>query len=748
VGTWVLHLAVYKTMALKIFGKQAKQPPAEAPLHTYLCLMFVNQSVQAALWKIEGSDIQTLSQSSLLAFEDDEDGLLKADQALQELEQDSEHISEVVFGFDPQWVDKVGLLAHRKSFIKSLTENLGLTPVGFVVVTDALIQHILSKNAMASEVLIYTHHDTVSIFLLKQGKLIHELAVGRSENIIQDIVEGLARFTNELTGKDAYLPAKLVLASPVLSAQEMDDAQQKIMSYNWSENHPFVQKPVVETMVALDVLQAVVEQAGSAVAEAKGLKGRSATAAPVAADAEEFGFENIDSPVEGGDNFASADGAQATSFGVPIGMEKLPEPQSRTMGASSRTVGPKRKWQLPNFLQKLKHWYQNHPHKNVILGGVGGGVLALLAIFIGWTALAYRVEISVELTEQVITKDVEITIDPTVASSRPEQQILKGSLEELEVTGSETIDTTGVTLVGERASGEVTIFNKTTAPKTFTAGTSLTTGSVGFTLDDEVTVASASSEESGGQAVTTFGQTDVGVTASAIGAEGNIGEGTELTIDSFSLSTYAAQAKGGFAGGSSREVRVVAPEDRTQALEVLETKLVTQASQMFSEKSGDGLFYAPTSRTSVEEANYSAAAGDETDRLTLDLTLQVTGVSYRAEDLRPLWEAALADDIPEGYQLIDDDPEFLSDIRPAATASARVILDASVRAKARPPFDQPAVVESILGLPLRELLVSLTERPEIENADYQLKPGVARFLVRKVPTNLERVTIMVTNQAE
>ncbi|MFH2118725.1 MAG: hypothetical protein ABII10_03250, partial [Candidatus Paceibacterota bacterium] len=258
-------------MALKIFGKQAKSAEVETPPHTYLCLMFVNQSVQAALWKIDGKEIQTLSESSLITFEDDEDGLIKADQALQELGAGSENISEVVFGFDPQWVDEVGLLKEKKMFIKSLTENLGLTPVGFVVITDALIQEILSKDSMASEVLIYAHNDTVSIFLIKQGKLVHQLAVGRSDNIVQDIVEGLARFTKELTSKDAFLPAKLVLASPVLSVQEMNDAQQQITSYNWSENHPFVQAPVVETMTTLDVLYAVVEQAGAAVAESKGL---------------------------------------------------------------------------------------------------------------------------------------------------------------------------------------------------------------------------------------------------------------------------------------------------------------------------------------------------------------------------------------------------------------------------------------------------------------------------------------------
>ncbi|MFH2118651.1 MAG: hypothetical protein ABII10_02870, partial [Candidatus Paceibacterota bacterium] len=400
--------------------------------------------------------------------------------------------------------------------------------------------------------------------------------------------------------------------------------------------------------------------------------------------------------------------------------------------------------QMPTIFKKISHWYNNHPHKKVILGGIVGGIITLLAMFAGWMVLAHQLEISVQLTEKVIQKDVEIIIDPTVAKSNPEKQILKGSLEKLEVTGSETIDTTGVTLVGERSKGTVTLLNKTTASKIFAAGTSLSTGSLTFSLDEEVTVASASDQ---GDSLD-YGQVDIAVTADEIGADGNLSEGTELTVSNFSTDTYLAKAKSGFNGGSSREVRVAATEDRTEVLSLLKDKLIDEASKQFEQKSGNGTYYAPTSKTKTIEANYSAAAGDETDRLTLDLTLEVVGVSYLSDDLRPLWEAALSEDIPEGYSLMAENPEFLSEIRPEATASSRVILDVAVTAKARPPFDQQAIKENILGLSLRELIGHLTERPEIESASFQLKPGIAKFLVRKTPTTADRINIIVSNQAK
>ncbi len=739
-------------MPLKFFSKSKGEEPSASP-HTFLCLMFVNRSVQAALWKIEGEEIVDLSQSSLLSFEDDDDGLIKIDQALQELGPESENVNQVVFGFDPHWVNGDGLIKDRKAFIKRVTEDLGLQPVGFVVITDALTQQLISEESMTSAVMVYVQEDTVFIFLMQQGKLVDQLSVGRSDDIVQDIVEGLARFAKQLTGKDSYLPPKLLLASPVLSSAELDDAQQQITAYNWSENHSFMQTPVVESMLALDVLQAVVKQGGLAVAESKGLKGKHSEAADeVAAGAADFGFEDVDSPVDEGDNFAApADKSAVTSFGVPIDEEKITDESSQLSNKTAQKMtnrSNKRKFKMPAIFGKIAAWYRHHPHKNAIRGGIIGGMVALLLLIIGWAAFAYQVVISVQLAEKVIAKDLEIVVDPNIASTNVERQILKGSLETLEVTDETTIETTGVTLVGDAAKGTVTIFNKTTAPKTFTAGTSLSTGSVAFTLDDEVTVASASSEESGGQAVTTFGQEEAAVTATGIGAEGNIGGGTKLTIANFATSTYEATAKETFSGGSSREVRVVDEEDLTDILQTLTDSLLDEAAKQFADKSGNGTYYVLTSSYDVVEENYSAEAGDETNQLGLALTLETSAVKYNSADIRPLLEEALKDEIPEGYALIEDEPELLTSPRDDATGSStRVVLDANVKTKARPPIDQANVIDSILGLSLDEMVMRLADRPEIERASYVLRPGIAKWFTSKVPNNLDRVTLEISNEA-
>src|SRR5690606_33437967 len=157
------------------------------------------------------------------------------------------------------------------------------------------------------------------------------------------------------------------------------------------------------------------------------------------------------------------------------------------------------------------------------------------------------------------------------------------------------------------------------------------------------------------------------------GSESNLGKDTALTIANFSTDTYSAVAKDAFSGGSSREVRVVSAEDRTTVLQQLRAKLIDDAGKKLTEKSGDGTYYIPTAVARVLEEEYDGAVGAEADSVGLTLRLSVSGVVYRSEDLRPILEEALKEDIPEGYQLVDEEPQLLTSSQ-EATSSTRVVL--------------------------------------------------------------------------
>jgi len=743
---------------LPFLAKNKTQEASSAvPENSFIGLVFTDSGVRAVFWRIEaGRVILDQKKSAIHNFANDEEAIVATDEALNELVRESESVNEVVFGFDPKWVGETGLVKEKKPLIKKLTDSLSLKPVGFVVVTDALVQDIFSREKTVSQIVIYVQENTLYLMLLKKGKLVQQISVGRSETVVSDIVEGLARLNTD-GDEDGYLPAKMVLASLVLSDQDLQDIRTSIIGYDWADKHPFVQAPLIEKFQADQVLELVIEQGGLAVAETKGLTKSETTEENSTAPSEkpealeDFGFSNVDTKVIG-DNFASVETKEekttATSFGIPIAEAELPKERKALRSDKEDDLEKNQVHQSkkPMAMNKLFSWYQHHPHKKIILGGIVGGVIASIALFIGGLILSYKVEVNVELAEKIISKEVELTVDTTVATSNVEKLTLRGELEKAEYTDTKVIGTTGVKLVGEKATGQVTILNKTTSPKTFAAGTVFSTGTLNFTLNEETTVASASVTTSGTSETKDYGKQDAKITASKIGADSNIAEETELTIASFDKSTYSASVLETFTGGSSREVRVISQEDKALVLSELKKTLVEKAQEDYKNKSGNGTYYALSGKQKVLTAEYSSEVGEEEDELALDLSMEFEAIRYLSEDIKPLAVDILKEDLPANYEFTAEDPEILTSPKEEATGSSQVVLTANVSARALPIFDQQNLLSILKGMPLSDVIGRTTERPEIKAASYQLKPGLVGAFVSTVPQAENRIIINIQEE--
>ncbi|MCC6711559.1 MAG: hypothetical protein IT416_04395 [Candidatus Pacebacteria bacterium] len=735
---------------------KAQDNHSAVPENSFIGLVFTDSGVRAVFWRIEaGRVILDQKKSAIHNFTNDEEAIVATDEALNELVRESEAVNEVVFGFDPKWVGETGLIKDKKPLIKKLTDSLSLKPVGFVVVTDALVQDIFSREKTVSQIVIYIQENTLYLMLLKKGKLVQQISVGRSEAVVSDIVEGLARLNTD-GDEDGYLPAKMVLASLVLADQDLQDVRTSIIGYDWADKHPFVQAPLIEKLQADHVLDIIIEQGGLAVAETKGLTKpeiggeNSNSTGEKLENLEDFGFSNVDTKVIG-DNFSQVETKEekttATSFGIPIAEAELPKERKTLVSRSDKEDDLAKKQthqsKKPMFMNKFFSWYQHHPHKKIILGGIIGGVIASIALFIGGLVLSYKVEVNVELAEKVISKEVELTVDTTVATSNVEKLTLRGELEKTEYTDTKVVATTGVKLVGEKATGQVTILNKTTSPKTFAAGTVFSTGTLNFTLNEETTVASASVTTSGTSETKDYGKQDAKITASKIGADSNIAEETELTIANFDKSTYSASVVETFTGGSSREVRVISQEDKALVLSELKQTLFKKAQEDYKNKSGNGTYYALSGKQKVITAEYSSEVGEEEDELALDLSMEFEAIRYLSEDIKPLAVDILKEDLPANYEFTAEDPEILTSPKEEATGSSQVVLTANVSAKALPIFDQQNLLSILKGLPLSDVIGRTTERPEIKAASYQLKPGLVGAFVSTVPQAEDRIIINI-----
>ena len=129
---------------------------------------------------------------------------------------------------------------------------------------------------------------------------------------------------------------------------------------------------------------------------------------------------------------------------------------------------------------------------------VGGGVVLLLALLIGFYWYVPKATVTLVVESRVVDESLTIKVDPKAQTLDPQNNVLPGQPVEVNVSGTKSLPTTGTAIIGDPARGEVTLYNKTNQSRTFAAGTDLVgPNSLGFSLDTETTIASSSSSTEG-----------------------------------------------------------------------------------------------------------------------------------------------------------------------------------------------------------------------------------------------------------
>lgn len=738
----------------------------------FLAVLLTNSTVRATWWAVADGQLARHELSDIQAYTDRKSCIVATDKSLQNLGKESEHINEVLFGLEPSWTDAQGIVDERKSWLKELTKELSLHPVGFVVCPEAVAQAWMERQPTESFVLVYLTANDVLVSLVAVGKLLATVTVGRSAAVAADLKEALARIQTNAAAAPTHWPTKFLVMSMEVSPGELDDIKQQLQQVDWP-GKAFIQPPVITTISVGEIVAAVVQQGGKAVALDQDIPLEqtahpAVTAPPMAMESptgSDFGFQEVEpvavqgealfdgSPdanvvVPADDNEKaiieepSAGGKQLPkAFGIPIPWERViqgravPTPEPNPMTTPDTMVMP----------TKHKHGKKSWWHKHVKLALIGfvAGLVTLLGIT--WFALATQTQatVTVTLKAKPVTTTTTLTVDPKLEQSDLTTQALAGQILKKTLTGKKTVTASGVKLVGDKAKGTVVLANKTDASKTFAAGTKLAAGTLVFILDKEVTVpgASVSSQSSQGE-TRTYGRSEATITADKIGPEGNLSKDAALKVGDFADSSYAAVTKEALAGGSSREVQVVAEKDRETVLTNLKQELAAQAISAFSSEAPPDQRVLPTGNITVKKAEYSAKVGDEVNELVLQLEAEAAAVSYRIADIEPLARTILQGNVPANHQLVAQAPEILTSPAPMASSSAKLQLTANLSSRAVPKVESNQWAEKMKGKSITQAQQLLQQQPEVEKVVITQQPSFIRFFWKNLPSQAQRITIV------
>lgn len=694
-----------------------------------LCILLSDEQVQAQLLAVNSVGVVVKSRSSRKGYSSLDTAVLRVDECLRELGSESESVNEVIFGLQPDWVSGNTIAKSKMDLLHRITTDLSLQAVGFVVTTEAVLEYELLRNSNFSGSVCVVGTTQLFLLLSVQGSVIGVDQVKRSGSVAADMTEAIARLASHLQPGSRF-PDSLLLASLDLADTQLKAFEQECVQMSWSAVEALGKVPAIRVIGEEEYALIIGTGAGRATDLPQENQPTVQEASTVLRDTEAVAVKPDGTTL---DSEQQAPTPVATSFGIPISSDKLlakPETKKAQALLAELEVDPEPK-------------KRSFTHKHGVVIGVLGGVLALIISYVVGALFFASVTITITPALQTVSDTVEITLDPELTATDPQTKALAAQSVTQQVTGTDDILTTGVEIVGEKATGTVIIYNKVTAEKELAAGTELKAGELIFTLDEATTLPAA--EE--GKKETKYSETEVKVTAKAIGAEGNIAKETSFRVGDYSSSTYEGEAKEAFTGGSSREVRVVAEADRKALLDDLTTSLIAKASDELEANTPDGTYVIPPTGYKVIEAKYDAELKTEAERLSLTLTIEIASLSYTASDLRPIAQAVLSNKVSQGYTLLDTDPQILTspeETTAVASGSAKVIqLEAQVTSQAQPEFDTAAIIASIQKLPIEQAQQRLASDARIKQTVITVEPSIFAPLVSSVPGSVERVSLVI-----
>lgn len=619
--------------------------------------------IESGIWRVKDEKTEVIAQGGITSWQEGnvESLIAAADSSLSSaaanLEGDAQEPSKVVFGLPPSWIEEGSIKKERLDVLKKLSQELELTPAGFVVIPEAIVHFLkVREGAPPNGILVGLSEDSIDVTLVYNGKLSGTIEVARSMSLGSDVAEGLARLPQSLV----QYPSRLLLYNH--RAGNLDEARQSLIEVEWKDlKVPFLHTPKVEVLPEDVSVSAVSLAGGAEVGHAKAVVlPEDETAEEEAVGTEEPVVDKILAkklPEVSPEDLGFVQDSDVALGDVNSEKEEVQSKEETEHGELQREndlpIEPKAQETKRSFFPKVPQ-----------LGGVSlpGGfrkLLAIIGVFLGILlvagTLAYwylpKAKVVIYIAPKILEKNIEFSVDQNLEVINNANKVVPGNIIEVQVSGDKTSSATGTKTVGERSRGQVTITHVGGAT-TLKSGTVLTgPNALKFTLDADVSIAS-------GAGVLNPSQKAASATASDIGAQYNLVSGTEFSVGNFSKDSFGARNEAALSGGTSRSVSAVTKEDRENLEKELLAELLEKGSSEARNKKGENEILVDGSAAfNTDKEEFSHKVGEEAGSLKLTLSGTVSILALPQAGINSLILSALEKDVPGDFSLRQDQIE-------------------------------------------------------------------------------------------
>ncbi|MCL4365849.1 baseplate J/gp47 family protein [Patescibacteria group bacterium] len=771
-----------KATAFLPLGKKEEQ------LEYFFAVNIGVEKLTAALWTIEGKQLKVLNTASADYPALDEiatgvDRLLDQVLGLKEVEP-----QKILFGVPDTWLSGEDLKEEYLKILRNLVKELELTPMAYVATSHALV-HFLEKQegVPATAILVGFEKLHLTVTVVRAGKLDGVKVIKRDENAGSDIEKTLFTFTDVET-----LPSRILTYG--FDASELKN---QLLSFSWMSKLSFLHFPKIDVLEDEVEIKSVCLAGGSEInpdvvyidQPAKKQKERVnilAEESPEVSDKldkledqkivkpepkaetadrveqDDFGFmvgdvaaeaelegKQARSDVESNDE--PADFTEEEPDGVRRGTRisgaedqyrsKLDEPEE--MKSEDLTMVRESNLELDDFSRdsapKSPVLPKKHKKKLSFTAlSVLFGIIGIIALVVGAYIFFVKADVKVFVEPKIVENDAQVIADPNQKTVNEEGKIIPGQIIETEISGSAKDNASGKRQIGDPAKGTIIVYNKTSDPQTLSKGTQVSgSGGIKFTLDTSVTIASQSASDSG----ITFGKANTTVTATAIGADGNLPSGSDFTIAGQSADKMVAKSEGNFSGGTSKDVTVVSSEDQQKLLAKLSSDLRQQSQQKLQEKYPDKKILQEALLEQITSKKYSKNINDQANEFSLNMTVKYRGTAYNDADLKTIVSKLVTTQVPDGFELNLSETETQADVA-KLEKDGKVVFLAKFKTKLIPKIDTEKIKNQIKFKTSSEVADILKGMENVLGSEIKMTPNLPKILER-MPILSKNITVEV-----
>ncbi len=697
---------------------------------------------------------------------------------------ENEQAEKTIFSVPYSWQTDGKISKDNLMKLKKICDALELKAIGFIISVEAVVNFMQKKDGVPVKAIFVEHAANQAIVYIVEKSNIVEV---QSSEVGEDFVTTVEKLLTQVEKVDSF-PAKIILHD----YEGVESLQQEFLNHEWKKELNFLHVPQVmvlekgyeneavingvATQMGFDVLHDV--KAGAVVDE-DGNVGVDDPEEVEIASADEFGFSSTESTAattleELTDNSTEEeDNLEAESVDVSESEEEkndndlhdnLKEPKINTPldikenELSVEDPDEKKheaKHHLPDtrvtLVEKLREMLPITFLLTLLRGGgrsmlkrganLRVGIIALAAILLisfityGYYNWYLKTEVVIFADSQVVTTDEGVVLSEDQETSYSEKTInLSTVSESIDISTQRQV--TGKKETGDKATGEITLYNKTDRPVTFEKGTVISSGNdLEFVTLAEVKIASTSSF------ATDFSKQKVKVEASSFGKEYNLPSNTNFTIEGQSTSNAIAKNEGAFSGGSTKELTVISAKDLEALREEAEKGSLDKALSAVRGKIGsEALLINTPISVELEDEKISGKEGQEAKTVSLKGKLVYTFGTYTKEDISDFVMQMSEDEIPEGYTYIDDQSDVqLNDIK---VDKASVSAQLSVNAVFAPNIEVSKLLGSLTGKRLKSSEETIKALSGVSDVTIVRKNSVP-FFPAFLPFNSKNIQIVL-----